>query len=104
MLLNDSFAWMWTMQLSPAGAPNGLLRRFPNADGNASTWSMCNRHISAPIWISWWVTAELAWRATRIRADNEGCMKESWNRRRVLKQLAATSAAAVLPRRAVAKI
>src|SRR5690349_7528237 len=31
-------------------------------------------------------------------------MKESWNRRRVLKQLAATSAAAVLPRSAVAKI
>ena len=31
-------------------------------------------------------------------------MKESWNRRRVLKQLAATSAAAVLPRGAVAKI
>ncbi|MFL6301972.1 MAG: TIM-barrel domain-containing protein [Candidatus Sulfotelmatobacter sp.] len=31
-------------------------------------------------------------------------MKESWNRRQVLKQLAATSAAAVLPRRAVAKI
>jgi hypothetical protein len=29
-------------------------------------------------------------------------MKESWNRRRVLKQLAATSAAAVLPRSAVA--
>ncbi|PYQ39316.1 MAG: glycoside hydrolase, partial [Acidobacteria bacterium] len=31
-------------------------------------------------------------------------MKESWNRRQVLKQLAATSAAAVLPRRSVAKI
>ena len=31
-------------------------------------------------------------------------MKQSWNRRRVLKQLAATSAAAVLPRGAVAKI
>jgi hypothetical protein len=31
-------------------------------------------------------------------------MNESWNRRQVLKQLAATSAAAVLPRRAVAKI
>jgi alpha-glucosidase (family GH31 glycosyl hydrolase) len=31
-------------------------------------------------------------------------MKESWNRRRVLKRLAATSAAAVLPRGAVAKI
>jgi alpha-glucosidase (family GH31 glycosyl hydrolase) len=31
-------------------------------------------------------------------------MKEFWNRRRVLKQLAATSAAAVLPRGAVAKI
>ncbi len=31
-------------------------------------------------------------------------MKESWNRRRVLKQLAATSAAAVLPRGAMAKI
>lgn len=31
-------------------------------------------------------------------------MNESWNRRRLLKQLAATSAAAVLPRGAVAKI
>jgi hypothetical protein len=31
-------------------------------------------------------------------------MKESWNRRRVLKQLGAASAAAVLPRSAVAKI
>lgn len=31
-------------------------------------------------------------------------MKKSWNRRQVLKQLAATSAAAVLPRSAVAKI
>jgi hypothetical protein len=32
---------------------------------------MCSRHISAPTWISWWVTAELAWRATRIRGENE---------------------------------
>src|SRR5436309_2179606 len=31
-------------------------------------------------------------------------MKDTWNRRQVLKQLAATSAAAVLPRHAVAKI
>ena len=36
----------------------------PNAAGNASTWSMCSRHISVPIWIFWLATVAHAWRAT----------------------------------------